>query len=379
MSISEQTSSLRCWAEIDISALRANVRRARLLASPAGLLAIVKADAYGHGAAIVVPAIEDEVAMFGVATLDEARALSTRRPILLLSPCLSAERADALREGFIPSVSTYEELDAYAAAAKSLTRPAPVHLVVDTGMGRIGFPPDKLAAALQRISVLPSLRMAGLATHLPSADEDMVFTSDQLASFESLLGSVSELLPAGVVVHCLNSAGLMRFSRHAHALVRTGLMLYGVAPVPEGADALRPVMCVRARVTLVRDLPAGHGVSYGRTYVTTRPTRIATLAIGYADGYPRALSGRNARVLLGGRSCSVIGRVTMDQIMVDVSNSPQVAPGDVATVLGHDPHGEIPASELATLAGTIPWEILTGIQQRVIRVPRSQPEDKAVY
>ena len=362
---------VRCWAEIDAAALRHNARVARELASPAQLLAIVKADAYGHGADTVVPAIEPHVGVFGVANVDEAAKLRTSRPILLLSPCLPAERELVVGRRFIPSLSTFAEIDGFAAAAASGRRepaPLPVHLVVDTGMGRIGFAPGRLAAALDHAAGLPAIEVTAISTHLPSADEDREFTRAQLAGFGELIERLGERR-RGLAIHCLNSAGMLRFPRQARDLVRPGLQLYGVSPVPEHAGRMHPVMSVRTRVTLVRELPAGHGVSYGRTFITSRPTRVATLAIGYADGYPRALSGSGADVLVGGRRCPLLGRVTMDQIMVDVSALESVQPGAVATVLGRDGDCEISAAELAERAATIPWEILTGIQQRVLRIP----------
>lgn len=364
----EEFERLRCWAEIDTAAITANARTARRLADPAGLLAIVKADAYGHGAERVVPALEGHVRMFGVATLAEAEALSTDRPILLLSPCLPSEWATVLGRGFVPSLSSAAEIDGFAASAPR-SRPCPVHLVVDTGMGRDGVLPDDAPDAVRRIRSHRSLALAGLSTHLPSADEDAAFTRRQLEGFADLVESLRPLLPEGVAIHCLNSAGVQRFARSAFDLVRPGLGIYGVTPVPENAAELIPAMSVRCRVTLVRQLPAGHGVSYGRTFRTLRPTRVATLSIGYADGYPRSLSGRDAQVLIGGRRRPVLGRVTMDQIMVDVTGMRDVSQGTVATVLGRDGSQAITANELARRAGTIPWEILTGIQQRVVRIP----------
>lgn len=376
MNASGDTSTLRCWAEIDIGAIRQNTQALQSLHPSSGLLAIVKADAYGHGAALVTPALEDLVEMFGVASLAEAKSLVTRRPILLLSPCLPSERADTVLSGFIPSISTIEELEAFAKAAATLSHPARIHLIVDTGMGRMGFAPEALDQVLRRIASLPALELHGLATHLPSADEDLAFTSEQLKRFQLLLDSVDSHMPDGIHIHCLNSAGLLRFPAHAHSLARVGLALYGVAPVEDTLLHLRPAMSVHARVTLVRTLPSGHGVSYGRAYITTRPTRVATLAIGYADGYPRALSGKGAYVLIHGTRCPLLGRVTMDQIIVDVTDCPFVVPGDIATLLGSQSLHTISASQLAALADTIPWEILTGIQQRVVRVPVTSSEDK---
>ncbi|MDP9292413.1 MAG: alanine racemase, partial [Verrucomicrobiota bacterium] len=166
----------------------------------------------------------------------------------------------------------------------------------------------------------------------------------------------------------LNSAGILRFSAHSRAIVRAGLILYGVSPLPEFQKLLEPVMTLKTRVTLVRDLGAGRGISYGRTFITPSPMRVATLAVGYADGYPRHLSNTGAEVLVRGNRCALLGRVTMDQIMIDVTALPGVEIGDEAVLIGRQGSNEIPAAELAQKAGTIPWEIFTGISSRVARV-----------
>ncbi len=360
-------SKIRCWAEIDLDALRHNARLTTEMVAPAGLLAIVKADAYGHSAELVVPVLEDYVELFGVANIGEAKRLPTTKPVLLLSPCLPAEREQVVEYGLIPSLSTMAEIDGFAAAAAAAGKTLDVHLKIDTGMGRIGFLPDQIATAVQHANALSVLKVTALATHLPVADEDKQFTSRQLEEFSQLIKQLRRDFPRMPAIHCLNSAGIIDFPASAEDLVRPGLQLYGVNPFPEGDNNLHPVMSVRTRVTLVRELPAGHGVSYGRTFITTEPTKVATLAIGYADGYPRSLSGKGAYVLIHGQPCPLLGRVTMDQIMVDVTALEQVQAGDVATVLGSDGNHSIAAWSLAKLADTIPWEILTGIQQRVIR------------
>ncbi|MGA3170646.1 MAG: alanine racemase [Chthoniobacteraceae bacterium] len=369
--------NLRCWAEIDLSAIRHNASVAARLAGPgAGVMAIVKANAYGHGLEEVVGALRDGVAMFGVANLHEAQAvraaLADDKPgVFILGPALPGERAAIVEGGFVPAVSTLEEAAAYAGlAALGRGRRVPAHLAIDTGMGRIGIEQEEAIAVVREIMRLPGLEIAGVATHLPVADEDEEFTREQLGRFDRLVASLRGIGLEAPIVHALNSAGLLRRAGHAGTLARAGLMLYGSSPVPECQAELRPALALKTRVTIIRDLPAGHGVSYGRTYITPHPMRVATLAIGYADGYQRHLSNRGADVLIHGRRCPVLGRVTMDQIMADVSHVPGTAIGDEAVLIGSQGNEEILAAELAAKSGTIAWEIFTSIGPRVERLYR---------
>ncbi len=360
----------RCWAEIDLGAIRHNVAAARAAVGPGvGILAVVKADAYGHGLAPVARALADtgEVAVFGVANVVEAEHLREVLPdaaVTVLSPALPDERAAVVRMGLLPWVSSIAEAEDYARHAAAQSRaPFGVEIKVDTGMGRCGvLPPDfqALRAAVERS---PALRLAGVVTHLPSADEDAAFSADQLARFASLATN----LPPGAHHQAQNSAGLLGFAHGAGNLVRPGLMLYGSSPLPEFQTRLRPALTLKTRVTLVRELPAGWGVSYGRTFVTPRPMRVGTLAAGYADGYQRHLSNAGADVLVRGRRCALLGRVTMDQVMIDLDELPGVGPGEEVVLMGRQGDEKILAAELAQKAGTIPWEIFTGLTARVGR------------
>jgi alanine racemase len=370
---------LRCWAEIDLSALRHNAGVAsRLAGAGAGIMAIVKANAYGHGLAEIVRALREIVAMFGVANVREAQAVcdalgaddsaAARPGIFILGPALPAERPDIVAGGFVPAVSSLKEAAAYSALGHH--RPVHVHLAIDTGMGRMGIAEEDAREIIREILRMPDLVIAGIATHLPVADEDEPFTREQLARFQGLLAGVRELGVQAPFIHALNSAGLFRFPDHPGTLARAGLMLYGSSPIPERQAELRPVLALKTRITLIRDLPAGHGVSYGRTFITPRPMRVATLAIGYADGCNRHLSNRGADVLIHGRRCPLLGRVTMDQIMVDVSQAAEAAVGDEAILIGSSGAEEILAAEVAAKAETIAWEIFTSIGPRVDRVYR---------
>ena len=372
-SASTAAESHRTWVELDAAALRHNAGVARQLAGPeGGVIAVVKADAYGLGVCSVVPELAAAgVDAFAVATLDEARrvhALGVTRPIYLLSPALPSERAAIVAADFtlIPAVSSFDEAVRYALLAVEARKTLPVHLVLDTGMGRIGLKAEFTECVLADAKALaqsPGLRLDSVGSHFPSADEDTAFTEHQLAHYRHLLAHLAQQGVATSHHHVANSAGTLTLARTGREWVRAGLMLYGVSPVPEKQGLLREVVTWNARVVLARTLPAGHGVSYGRTFVTDRPTHVATLAVGYADGYPRHLSGQGAWVWLGGRRCPVLGRVTMDQIMVEAPD--HVQPGDTATLLG----GRGPAaSEVAARAGTIPYEVFCGLGPRVARV-----------
>ena len=367
---------LRSWVEVDLAAIRRNVAALSAIAGSAvKIMAVVKANAYGHGAVAVVDALAGNVAMFGVANLREAEEIfphavcadGRHTPIALLSGTLPAEHAAIVRRGFIPAVSNFEEAAQYAAHAGS-TR-VKVHLAVDTGMGRLGVWQDDAVQLARKITALPGIEITGIASHLPVADEDEAFTREQLTRFHTLVAQLREIGLRDALVHVENSAGLLAFPKIAGTLARPGLALYGESPLPEFQPQLAPALTWKTRVVLVRDFGKGRGVSYGRTFITPSPMRVATLATGYADGYPRQVSGKNAAVLIGGKRCAILGRVTMDQIMADVTGV-NAAPGDEAVLIGTQGGETIPAREVASLAGTIVWDIFTGIGQRVARLHR---------
>jgi alanine racemase len=363
----------RCWAEISLRALRHNLRVVREKIGPGvQVMAIVKADAYGHGVGEISRALNENVEMFGVANLQEALQLNeslgghAAARIFILGPALPGERELIVRNGFLPSISTLEEARHYAQLAKG--GELRVHLVIDTGMGRTGVWQEETLDVFHELRRLGNLRITGIKSHLPVADEDEEFTEKQLRQFEHLVRELREAGCDAPLVHALNSAGIIGFSKHAGGLVRAGLMLYGSSPIAEFQRALQPVMTWKTAVTLVREVGPGRGISYGRTFITDRAMRIATLAAGYADGYQRHLSGRGAEVLIDGKRCKILGRITMDQIMADVSEVTNVQPGDEAVLMGRQGEEEILASELAAKSGTIAWEIFTSVSSRVERV-----------
>ncbi len=339
------TETYRCWAEIYQSALRHNAGVVRENIGSAELLAVVKADAYGHGLIGVARALANDAQLFGVANLEEAIQLRAKLPhsIIILGPALPEERATIAERGFIPTVSTLEE-------AQELSRLVPDKVVtitfkIDTGMGRMG-----------------------ISTHLPVSNEDAEYTRDELLRFGQDVKQLRAEVPGDYKVHVLQSAGVLAFKEEIFDIVRAGIVLYGISPLPEFQKLLKPVMTWKTRIALVRDMPKGSSISYGRTFITPRKMRIATLSVGYADGYPRHLSNRDAVVLVRGQRCPLLGRVTMDLMMIDVSKIDNVQVGDEVILMGRDANEEISCVDLAERAGTITWEIITRIGSRVRRV-----------
>jgi alanine racemase len=359
----------RCWAEIDRSALQHNAAVVRnKLGADVQLLAVVKANGYGHGMVGVAKALAKEAQIFGVANLEEATILRREvwHPIIILGPALPEERILIVEGGLIPSVSTFEEAREFDRAAKEL--PVFINFVIDTGMGRMGVPQADALALFRKIVALPNIKVHSLSTHLPVSNEDADFTHAELAEFAELVKKLRAEFPGDYKVHVLPSAGVLAFADPPFDIVRAGLMLYGISPLPDFQELLRPVMTWKTRIALIRDMPAGHGISYGRTFITPREMRVATLSAGYADGYPRHLSNRDASVLVRGQRCALLGRVTMDLMMIDVSDVDGAAVGDEVVLMGRQGDEEISATELAERAGTISWEITTRIGSRVRRV-----------
>jgi alanine racemase len=242
-----------------------------------------------------------------------------------------------------------------------------VHLKLDTGMGRIGILEEEASTIAREILTVRGIAVTGLASHLPVGDEDDAFTREQLARFHAVVAQLRAIGLTHPVVHIDNSAGIISYPAQAGDMVRAGLMMYGSSPIVEFQPKLRAVMTWKTRITLIRDMPAGHGISYGRIFITKAPTRVATLAVGYADGYQRHLTNKGAEVLIHGCRCPVLGRVTMDQILVDVTDLPEVREGDEVVLMGRQGSEEILAAELAEKSGTIAWEIFTGVGRRVER------------
>ena len=356
----------RCWAEIDRSALRHNAGVVRERIGSAEMLAVVKANAYGHGLVGVAETLANDVKYFGIANLEEALALRTaglNHPIMILGPALPSERSAIIEGKFIPTISVVEEAEAFDRIGT-----VAINFKVDTGMGRMGVPENESVTAFKKVTALRNVRVHSISTHMPVSNEDESFTRDQLMRFRKLVEQFRAEVPGDYKAHVLQSAGTLAFNDTPHEIVRAGIMLYGISPLPEFQRLLKPVMTWKTRIALIRDMPEGHGISYGRTFITPRPMRVATLSAGYADGYPRQASNRDAAMLVRGKRCPLLGRVTMDLMVVDVSDVPNAAIGDEVVLLGRQGEEEVSAAEIAERASTIHWDIVTRVGSRVRRV-----------
>jgi len=365
--------TFRCWAEIDRNALRHNARVVRQRIGPADMLAVVKANAYGHGLLGVAQTLADDAQLFGVANLEEALALreSLPHPIVILGPATPEERSIIAQRGFIPTISSLEEAEAFSRLASNPPgegRRVSINFKIDTGMGRMGVVENEAREVFKRVAELPKVDIHSVSTHMPVSNEDAKFTRGQLVRFRRIIERLRTEVPGSYRAHVLQSAGTLAFNPPTFEIVRAGIMLYGISPLPEFQKLLKPVMTWKTRIVLIRDMPKGSSISYGRTFITPRKMRIATLSAGYADGYPWHLSNRGAAVLVRGQRCALIGRVTMDLMMIDVSNIDNVQVGDEVVLMGRDGSEEISCVELAEKAGTITWEIITRIGARVRRV-----------
>jgi alanine racemase len=363
------------WGEVDLGAVRHNVRWLCDVARPAVVLAVVKANGYGHGAVPVARvALEAGAEWLGVARVEEGvqlRDAGIAAPVLLLSEA-PAWAADTLVEQRItPVVYSAAGVDAVAkAAARSGTdQPVAVHLKIDTGMHRVGCPPGEAASLAEQICRRDELVLEGVCTHLAVADRpDDPYTREQLDAFDA---AVSELRARGIdppIVHAANSAATLANPAARYDLVRVGICVYGIAP-SDGfpyASPRCPALSLRARVTMVKELPRAARLSYGLRYQMPREGRIATVPAGYADGVPRNLGLSGGEVLIRGRRFPIAGMVTMDQLMVDVGDEP-VEAGDEVVLLGRQGDDEVNAEEWARRLGTIAYEIVTGIGARVPR------------
>ncbi|MBI5904861.1 MAG: alanine racemase [Deltaproteobacteria bacterium] len=361
-------------AEIRLPALRHNFKALRsLLPAGTGVLAVVKANAYGHGAVPVALALEAEGArMLGVATVEEGVELrqgGVRLPVVVLGGADPPQAEEAFAHRLSAVVFDRRQLRVLSRVASKGGRAFPVHVKVDTGMGRLGVLP---ARALELLAELPSVggvALEGWMTHLSSADgpsaDDREFTERQLSSFAGGIPAVRAGFGADVTVHALNSAGILRFAGTPFDSVRPGITLYGYSPLPPGETSipLRPVMRVVTRIVSLKELPDGHPVSYNRRYRCGGVRRIAVVPIGYADGYRRGLTG-HGRMSVSGRPAPVAGTVCMDHTMLDVTGIPGAEIGAEVEVMGE---ASMTAEEIARVCGTIPYEVLTQVGARIPR------------
>lgn len=360
------------WIEVDLQAIRDNFLQIRRhVPSRVKILTVIKANGYGHGLLPVAQALSGAGADFlAVASVVEAVAL--RRAgigarILVLGQCLAGEAPLVVEQRLIQAVGDEPSARALSQAAARAGKPAAVHLKVDTGMGRYGVWHEEAAALLKKIARLPGVQAQGVFTHLGMAGQSAEATEGQLSHFSRLLGEMErEGLPVGLR-HAANSVGLIRFPESHWDLVRTGLLVYGCSPIRgEQPLELKAALSLKSQVRFLKTVAEGRTVSYGGTWKAERPSRVATIPVGYAHGYMRALSDK-AELLVRGRRAPVIGRITMEDLMCDVTDVPGVEIGDEAVLIGRQGEERVTAEELARAARTIPYEILVGLSPSIPR------------
>lgn len=363
------------YANIDLAALAHNLSNIReRLHQNCQVMAVVKANAYGHGAVEVSRAlIQQNVTRLAVASVEEGVALrkaGITAEILVLVDLFQKHVEDLLAYRLTPVVTDQRILPLLAKSAAEKNLILPIHIKVDTGMGRLGFSPSDIGPLFDALPSWKSLRVQGLMTHLADSDgEDSAHAEQQLAIFQELIDQLKRRNISVPIIHAANSASLVRFPQSHYSMVRPGIMLYGYHTLPSGIPCpdLKPVLSLRSTVVHVRTIRAGGSVSYNRTFVAKRPTRIAVVPIGYADGYSRRLSN-NGFVLIGGKKAPVVGIVCMDMTMVDTTDIGGIQVGDTVTLIGQDGRETIGADDLAEWTGTIPYEVLCAIGSRVPRL-----------
>ena len=359
--------------KIDLDAISANFD-AIAAKTKVPVMAVVKADAYGHGAIQVARLLQDRAAFFGVSSFLEAtelRRAGLNNPILILGHTPVKAFGTAIREGIRPTIFRYEDAVALSEAAVAAGISAPFHFAVDTGMSRIGFPVTEEAVDIcAEIAKLPGLIPEGIFSHFATADcADLGRSRQQAKKFDTFCGWLKARDVSVAIRHLNNSAGLMNFDTH-YEMVRAGIVTYGMYPSEEVSPellSLKPALQFLSKVTFVKTLPAGCEISYGGTFVTTGETRVATVPVGYADGYRRSLSGK-FYCLIHGKKAPILGRICMDQMMVDVTEIPETKPGDRVTLVGTDGEETITMEAIAAAADSFNYEFVCGISRRVPRI-----------
>jgi alanine racemase len=374
-----RTSIRPTVAEIDLGAVQRNLIRFReRVGRSVAVFGVVKADAYGHGAVPVARALEPLCSALAVSLVEEGlelRAAGIRAPIFVLGAYYNRHQDDVIAQRLTPVVYDMGDLERFGAVAARRGRRIDVHVKVDTGMSRLGVSVDELPRVLARFGDLPALRLAGLCTHLASADvPDATVTEQALDKFDACMEQARQKGFADLAHHAANSAAAIRFPRARLSAVRPGLALFGAMPSRHVAVAdLEPALRLSTRIMAIHDIAVGTPVSYGGLWRAARPSRVATLPLGYADGYPRHV--RDAQVLVAGRRVPIVGAVCMDMLMIDVTDVPlaDAGLGASVTLIGRDGAEQITVDALAGWAGTLNYEILCGISKRVPRIMRDAP------
>ncbi len=388
----DATAALRghrpTWAEINLDALAANFHAVReRVGAGVRVMAVVKANAYGHGAVRCARRLAREGAdWFGVALPEEGielRSAGVEQPILSLGGCWDGQEAACIQHRIVPVVYRIEMIEALSRAASSAGTVAPFHLKIDTGMGRLGVRYDEAREFVEALRNFKHVRLDGVMTHFAAADDPdrACFTDEQLGRFNEALAMIRERGFRPTYQDMANSAATFAHPSSWGNMVRPGGVLYGLwrDVLPQGSEPppLRPVMAVRSRISLLKRVRRGETLGYGCTFEASRETLVATLPIGYNDGYVRALSNRG-RVIVRGTYAPVVGRISMDLTIVDVTDVPNVAHGDRVTLLGEDGSLTVPAEDIAKTAGTLSYEITCGISQRVPRYYSSEESAQAI-
>ena len=362
----------RTYINIDVSALRHNIKLAKnKVGKGVKIMSLVKANAYGHGAVEVAKYCKDLLDYLGVATVDEGielRKAGIDLPILVVGDVAQCRYADAIDFDIELAIHSHDSAVTLNEFCKSIGKRAKVHIAVDTGMGRIGFLPDEVNEAIS-VCRLNNLEIKGIFTHFAKADEvDKSYTRNQKRLFDEFVESMKRAGADAGLRHVSNSASVLDMPEFGCDMVRMGIMTYGLSPSSDvKCDDLQVAMSMYTHIVHIKTLPKGCAVSYGGQYVTRRDTVVATIGVGYGDGYPRALSDKGF-VLVRGRRAPIIGRICMDQTMIDVTRIDGAGVGDIVTLVGRDGDELITADEIATLTGTINYEIVCGFAPRVPRV-----------
>ncbi len=366
----------RVVAEIDLDAIGFNIRQIKSkIKKGTQLMAVVKADAYGHGAVETSKVcLYNGAEQLAVATCDEGvelRQSSIQVPVIILGNTVEAQLETVINNSLTQTVFCYDTAKAISDAAVRLDKKAVVHIKIDTGMGRIGFSPsEESLETIERIFALPNIEVTGIFTHFATADEkNKDFTLEQYKKFRFITDALEERGHKGLIRHCANSAAILDMPKLQFDMARAGIIVYGMYPSDQVSTELelKPAMRLRSQISYVKEVEANISIGYGRTYFTDKRTKVATVPVGYADGYSRKCSNK-AKVIVGGKYAPVIGNVCMDQMMIDVTHIENVKIGDSVIIMGKEGELCVSAEELAAIQGTINYEIVCNVGKRVPRV-----------
>jgi len=362
------------WIEINLKHLRHNIRQIKKILSPnVKILAVVKTNAYGHGIFEVAKACtQEKVDYLGVTSVEEGILLREKKiklPILILGTLFPFENFKyILKYNLTPTISSLAGLSAYSYYSKKLNKRGIFHLKVDTGMGRIGINPESIDNFLENLSTHKNLLMEGIFTHFSSADSDEKYTLEQIEIFDNIIKKVKKSKSCqNLIFHACNSAGMLKFKQAHYSMVRPGLCIYGLKPFENSNEFIdtKPVLSWKARIVFLKKVLEGKSISYGRTFITKKPTLVATIPVGYGDGYNRKLSNKGY-VFVKNKIVPIIGRVTMDMTMIDVTDVPDVKVGDEVSLINSEVN--ISVEDIAKILDTINYEIVCNIHPRVLRV-----------